>query len=341
MLKTFKNIFTFYSLMNISNKMRLLEVLYLNSRIQTSSLCEDFNLSRQSISKMRKNLWEKNIIASPAIILNQRMLNMVNYIMEIKTNPAEPEVLRKLKKIPEVTSVDGIIGNYALIVKFEVRSKQRFAEILSELDKQIAQTSFQSYRIIETIEIFKVGGFIFDLKDPLYAINEKKWGILNLLKKNYNLKRWPERIENEFFSDEENGKLSKINLSRELDGFLKDNIIKGFTISFHHPSGSIFDDFQMKFYMRIKPRNIGSYNDLARKLVYEPKVIDLYRTGEDFGLFAVIRAKNLFEFKNFIYHLYSDFKILDTFTTVVVDEHFPAIFPPTLNVANKLCENFQ
>jgi len=328
---------------NISNKMRLLEELYSNSRVKMSRLSEKFHLSRQSISKMRKNLWEKNIIASPVIILNQRMLNMVNYIMEIKTNPAEPEVLRKLKKIPEVTSVDGIIGTYALIVKFEVRSKQRFAEILSELDKQIAQTSFQSYRIIETIEIFKVGGFIFDLKDHLYAINEKKWGILNLLKKNYNLKRWPERIENEFFSIEENEKFSKINLYRELDGFLKKNIIKGFTISFHHSSGSmqIFEDFQMKFYMRIKPQNIGSYNDLAGKLVYEPNVIDLYRTGEDFGLFAVIRAKNLFEFKKFIYHLYSYYKILDTFTTVVVDEHFPAIFPPTLNVANKLCENIQ
>ena len=325
---------------NISNKMRLLEALYLNSRVQISSLCEDFNLSRQSISKMRKKLWERNIIASPAIILNQRMLNMENYIMEIKTNPAEPKVLSKLKKIPEVTSVDGIIGTYALIVKFEVRSKQRFAEILSELDKQIAQTSFQSYRIIETIEVFKIGGFTFGSKDSVIAINEKKWEILNLLKKNYNLKRWPERIENEFFSNEENEKISKINLSRELDGFLKENIIKGFTISFHHLSSSlqIFDDFQMKFYMRIKPRNIGSYNDLASKLVYEPKVIDLYRTGEDFGLFAVIRAKNLFEFKKFIYHLYSDFKILDTFTTVVIDEHFPAIFPPTLNIAKEICE---
>ncbi len=325
----------------ISNKMKLLEFLYENSRVKMSSLCDEFHLSRQSISKMRKNLWEKNIIASPSIILNQRMLNLENYIMEIKTNPAEPEVLSKLKKIPEVTSVDGIIGNYALIVKFEVRSKQRFAEILSELDNQIAQTSFQSYRIIETIEVFKIGGFIFDSKDSVIAINEKKWGILNLLKKNYNLKRWPERIENEFFSYEEYEKISKINLSRELDGFLKEKIIKGFSISFHHLSSSkqIFDDFQMKFFMRIKPQNIGSYNDLASKLVYEPNVIDLYRTGEDFGLFAVIRAKNLFEFKKFIYHLYSDFKILDTFTTVVIDEHFPAIFPPTLNIAKKICED--
>ena len=329
------------SFSNISNKMRLLEELYSNSRVKMSNLCDDFNLSRQSISKMRKKLWETRIISSPAIILNQRMLNMENYFMEIKTNPAEPEVLSKLKKIPEVTSVDGIIGNHALIVKFEVRSKHRFAEILNELDKQIARTSFQSYRIIETIEIFKVGGFIFDSKDSDYAINEKKWDILNLLKKNYNLKRWPERIENEFFSSEEYEKFSKINLSRELDGFLKEKIIKGFTISFHHSSSSmqLFDDFQTKFYMRIKPQNIGSYNNLAKKLVYEPNVIDLYRTGEDFGLFAVIRAKNLYEFKNFIYHLYSDYKILDTFTTVVVDEHFSAIFPPTLKVAKKICEN--
>ncbi|MHA1473545.1 MAG: Lrp/AsnC ligand binding domain-containing protein [Promethearchaeota archaeon] len=326
---------------NISNKMKLLEALFLNSRVKISSLCEDFHLSRQSISKIRKKLWDKNIIASPSIILNQRMLDMEIYIMEIKTNPAEPEFLRTLKKIPEVTSVDGIIGTYALIVKFEIRSKQRFAEILSELDKQIAQTSFQSYRIIETIEVFKIGGFIFDSKDSVKKINEKKWDTLNLLKKNYNLNKWPERIENEFFSAIEKEKISKINISRKLDGFLKDNIIKGFTISFHHSSGSmqIFDDFQMKFYMRIKPQNIGSYNDLAVKLVYEPNVIDLYRTGEDFGLFAVIRAKNLFEFKKFIYHLYSDFKILDTFTTVVIDEHFPAIFPPTLKIAKEICEN--
>jgi len=325
---------------NISNKMKLLESLYENSRIKMSSLCDEFHLSRQSISKMRKDLWKKNIIASPVIILNQRMLNLENYIMEIKTNPAEPEVLSKLKKIPEVTSVDGIIGTYALIVKFEVRSKQRFAEILSELDTQIAQTSFQSYRIIETIEVFKIGGFISDSKDSVIAINEKKWGILNLLKINYNLKRWPERIENEFFSYDENEKFSKINLSRELDGFLKENIINGFSISFNHSSASqqIFDDFQMKFYMRIKPKNIGSYNDLAKKLTHEPNVIDLYRTGEDFGLFAVIRAENLFEFKKFIYHLYSDFKILDTFTTVVIDQHFPAIFPPTLNIAKEICE---
>ncbi|QEE15497.1 Lrp/AsnC ligand binding domain-containing protein [Promethearchaeum syntrophicum] len=325
----------------ISNKMRLLEALYLNSRVKMSRLSEDFHLSRQSISTMRKNLWEKNIIASPAIILNQRMLHMENYIMEIKTNPTEPEVLSKLKKIPEVTSVDGIIGTYALIVKFEVRSKQRFAEILSELDKQIAQSSFQSYRIIETIEIFKIGGFQFGSDDSVISINEKKWGILDLLKKNYNLKLWPERKDDEFFSAEEKKKMNKINLSRELDGLLKERIIKGFSISFHHLSGSkyIFEDFQMKFYMRIKPQNIGSYNELARKLVYEPNVIDLYRTGEDFGLFAVIRAKNLFEFQKFIYHLYTDFKIKDTFTTVVIDEHFPAIFPPTLNIAKTIYEN--
>ena len=158
---------------NISNKMKLLESLYENSRVKMSSLCDEFHLSRQTLSKIRKYLWEKNFIASPAIILNQRMLNLENYIMEIKTNPAEPEVLSKLKKIPEVTSVDGIIGTYALIVKFEVRNKQRFAEILSELDKQIAQTSFQSYRIIETIEVFKIGGFIFDSKDSVIVINEK------------------------------------------------------------------------------------------------------------------------------------------------------------------------
>ena len=324
----------------ISRKMKLLENLYLNSRIQISALSEKFNLSRQSISKMRKELWQRKIIASPAIILNQRMLNLQNYFMEIRTNPAEPEVLNKLKGIPEVVSVDGIIGNYALIVKFEVRSKQRFAEILSELDTQIARAAFQSYRIIETIEVYKNAGFKFDSKDKVFALNDKKWEDLNLLKKNYNLKKWPERMENEFFSQKEIERINNINLSRELDWFVKERVILNFTISFNTLPlfMQIFDDFQMKFYMRIKPKNIGNYNDLANTLISEPNIIDLYRTGEDFGLFAIIRAKNLFHFKKFIYHLYSDFKILDTFTTVVVDEHFPAIFPPTLKIANSICE---
>jgi DNA-binding Lrp family transcriptional regulator len=314
-------------------KLKLLEELYRNSRETAEELANILKKSRQTIAKMRDNLWEKGTIYRPTILLNPQRLNLQYFFMEIKTNPAEPEILRKLKAMPEITSIDGILGEYALIVKFEMRTKQKFAEILANIENSVAQSMFQSYRIIETIDVFKLGGIILDRTQVQNPIDEKKWKLLELLKRNYNPRKWEDRKAQEFFTPEEVDALEKLNLSREFDYFIEEHIIERFSIILN----AELPDFKTKFFMRIKPKQIGQYTTLAEQLVKEPQIIELYRTGEDSGLLAALRTKDLRTFREFINHLYATYEIKDTTTTVVVDEHIPTHYPPSLHAAEREC----
>lgn len=340
-------------------KIQLLETLYRDARFHANDLQNDTNISRQTISKLRKRFWESGVIKRATILFNPQILNLQYFFMEIRTNPAEPDLLRLIQQIPGVVALDGVIGDYALVVKFEVQTKQAFAKVLANIDSTIARTHFQSYRIIETIDVFKMGGIIFPISPKptipnlphlpsspdsnnmleipiLNYLDEKKWHILRMLERNFNWIKWPERYPGEFFSESEKNILERVNLSREMEHFEKDHIIARYTIAID-PNEAKIPDFHTKFIMRIKPRTIGQYNELAEQLKYHPNIIDLFRTGEDAGLLAVVRTEGLKGFRIFINNLYTQYPILDTHTTVVIEELIPTVFPPTLKASQLEC----
>lgn len=330
-------------------KLTVLEELYRNSRIRASHLTEIMHSSRQTISKIRSRLWESKLIERPTFVINPLVLNLQYFFMELKTNPSEPNILKQIKKTNELASIDGVLGDYSLIAKFEVQTKHKFAEILSEIDLSITDSLFSSYRIIECIDIFKVGGFIIERNHPTKILDdkEKKWQLLQLLQKNYNLKRWPQRTEEVFFTDSEIELLEKINLSREFKRFKEDHIIQDFTITLNNEKINALishgerihkePEFSTKFYLQIQPRLMSQYTSLAIALVHEPNIIDLYRTGNEAGLLAVVRTKGLKGLNEFLKHLYANYTIMNTHTTVVVEEIKPAIYPPTMKVAKEIC----
>lgn len=333
-----------------AHRLTLLEELYRNSRVRASHLTDDLRLSRQTISKIRGTLWEKQIIDRPTFIINPLVLNLQYFFMEIKTNPSEPKILEQIKKNDELASIDGVLGEYSLIAKFEVQTKKNFAEILSQIDENISESLFSSYRIIECIDIFKVGGFILERSHPSKKLddNEKKWQLLQLLQKNFNIKRWPNRAEEKFFTESEQQLLDKINLSREFNRFQVDHIIQDFTISLNNEKLRALisggertykePDFSTKFYLQIQPEQMSQYTILATNLVKEPNIIDLYRTGNEAGLLAIVRTKGLKGLNNFLKHLYEKYPIMNTHTTVVVEEIKPAIYPPTMKIAKEICK---
>jgi DNA-binding Lrp family transcriptional regulator len=319
-----------------TQKLRILEQLYQDARIHAIELQSNTSISRQTISRLRKTFWDNYIIQSAPAVLNAHVLNLQYFFMEIKTNPAEPELLSRLKQIPGLISIDGVIGEYALIVKFELPTKTAFADILNQIDQSVAQSLFQSYRIIETIDVFKIGGIIINRQFEQKFLDESRWKLLNLLRKNCNPVKWPERTKNEFFSEDDIQLIEKINLSREIERMEREHIIERFTITID-PTIAKIPDLHTKFFMRIKPRAIGQYTELAAKLQYHPNIIELYRTGEDAGLLAIVRTEGLKGFKSFINELYSQYPVLDSYTTVVIDEHMATIFPPTLRSSRKEC----
>ncbi|MHA1796793.1 MAG: Lrp/AsnC ligand binding domain-containing protein, partial [Promethearchaeota archaeon] len=164
--------------------------------------------------------------------------------------------------------------------------------------------------------------------------------------KNFNIYRWPEREDQPLLKPEEIEFISHINLSREFSNFTAEHIISRFTLTYNprkmiyflrKTDQSLFEhDFATKFYLQIKPQRIADYSTLAENLVHHPNIIDLYRTGNEAGLMAVVRTRNLTEYNNFIKELYHKYPIRDTHTTVVVDELLPSVFPPTKRVAQKI-----
>ncbi len=329
------NKLTFYtkqSMIDKEEKIRVLELLYKNSSIKLNDLNNSVGLSRQTISKIKQDLWNRRIIEAPALIINPHTSEIQTFFMEIKTNPSEPKILEEIKKIPEIETIDGVLGDYSLIVRFDVRNKRHFSNILDSIDKNMALSLFRSYKIIETIDTFKLGGFIPNPETPTVKINDKRWEMIQLLKKNYNLSKWPERAKNEFFSEELLEKITKLNISRELNKLETEGLITAYSIRLK----KALPEYSTKFYIRIKPKEISEYSTLCNELKLHPNIIDLFRTGEDFGIMAIVRTAGLEGYKQFIYSLYSSYSILDTHTTVVLDELIPSVFPPTVKSTIKM-----
>ncbi len=320
---------------------KLLNEFYIDSRTTLVSLEDVIGLTRQTISKMKTQLWENGILVGPAIILNPIVLDLTQYFMEIKTNPSEPEILNRIKKIREVQMIDGILGNYSLIVKFQVPSKNRFSAILKKIDSEIAESRFQSYKLIEIIEPFKIGGFIIKKMVKDQAISTKDQRILHILEKNHNYRKWELKEDSRLkLTQNEIKRIDDINLSRKIKKYKKREYIQNFTTRLDFQAlkdKNLSKDFHAKYYVRIKPKKIGHYNSLANQLVHEKNIFELYRTGEDSGLLAIVRANGLEGFNTFIKNLYQNYDILNTHTTVSVESHLPEIGPPTLNAAKKVC----
>ncbi|MHA2181937.1 MAG: Lrp/AsnC family transcriptional regulator, partial [Promethearchaeota archaeon] len=78
--------------------------------------------------------------------------------------------------------------------------------------------------------------------------------------------------------------------------------------------------FKGKYLLRIKPKDPSKYNDLAVRLDMNKNITDLFRIGEQYGLFAIVRVKKIEDYAVFIKELYSSEEIEDTYTNFVLDE---------------------
>ena len=81
--------------------------------------------------------------------------------------------------------------------------------------------------------------------------------------------------------------------------------------------------FKGKFLVRIKPRDPSKYDEIALKLEKNHNITDLFRIGEQYGLFAIVRVKEIENYAIFIKDLYDSGEIEDTYTNFVLDELQP------------------
>lgn len=310
-----------------------MEELYQNSHISMNQLAEKLPMARQTITKIKQELWQDRTIYAPTIILNPNRIKLYYYFIELAGNPTDSEILRVFLPIPEIKSIDLILGDYSILLQVVVHSKTRFLEILNIIDNTISQNLFSHYNIFQAIQFYKIGGFKLPKSKEIIPITPSQWKILQLLHRNSNINLWEIRnSDNSIFSKSDLNYLKTLNIRNECRFFENTGIIQAFSLSFSRPT----PDFQFKFFLRIKPKKNSDYPLIAQKLTLNPFIVDLFRVNEDSAIFAIFRVSNLQRLKEFIYSLYNLYGVDKTFTTLVMQEIIPGIYPPTLDVAKFL-----
>jgi len=298
------------------------------SKYIITKLTQVLGYTRQTIKNRFDDLKTEKIISNFTININPNILpiNLKYVLLEVKTNPKEPELLENLLKISQLKILDGILGEYSLFALLIFHSPEEYYQVLSIIDKIMAQSYFKKYHIIETIKVFKTNGIeLGDNKiDPSLEIDNIDYIILKILQENQNIKpistyEIRDIIKDkykDFLLEMNKQEISQSTIHNRIKKLEKKNVILNYAINFCPKKIG----FNGKYLVRIKPKDPSKYNEIALNLEKNSFITDLFRIGEQHGLFAIVRVKKVEDYAEFIKNLYQSGEIEDTFTSFVLDE---------------------
>jgi len=287
------------------------------TKFNMSKNSQSLGFSRQQFQYHLDKLIEEKIIKNFTININPK-LNLKYVILEIKTNPKEPQLVEELLKIPQLKMLDGVLGEFSLIALFIFRSSEEYYQVLNNIDRIMAKSYFKKYQIIETIRIFKTNGIeLSDLdNDFKIDLDEIDYLILEILQRKqenkpistYDIKHM---LQKDFKKD-----VSQPTVHHRIKILENYKVILNYGVNFN-PKGLGFNG---KYIVRIKPKDPSKYDELALRLEKNHNITDLFRVGEQYGLLAIVRVENVVDYGIFIKVLYEKEEIEDTFTNFVLDE---------------------
>jgi Lrp/AsnC family leucine-responsive transcriptional regulator len=298
-------------------------IKHLNSKRKPNftEISENLKITRQTFQNRFRKLEERKIIKNFTININPNIKPNLRYvILEIKTNPKEPQIVQKLLKIPQLRMLDGIFGEFSLFALFIFKSSEEFNKVLSYIDEIMSNSYFKKYRIIETIKIFKTYGVNVDPEESIsYELDELDFLILDILKMEQGLNLLSTYEITEILKERHEISVSQSTVYNRIKKMEKSNIILNYALDFDPEKVG----FLGKFILRIKPQDPSNYGHLAFRLEKKKEISDLFRIGENFGLLAIVRMKKIKDYGRFIEKLYIEEKIEDTFTYFVLDQRKP------------------
>jgi len=278
-------------------------------------------LTRQTYQNKLDGLRDQQIITNFTININPSIHpNNLKYVMlEVKTNPKEPELVRELLKIPQLRMLDGIIGDFSLFALFIFKSPEEYYQILNTIDKIMSKSYFKKYQIIDTIKVFKTNGISLKNSGLRFELDNIDFNILNILRDGQGLKPISTYEIRKIFEEQLKIEISQSTIHNRIKKLEREGIILNYTVNFMPKKIG----YKGKYLLRIKPRDPSKYNELAIKLDMNSNITDLFRIGEQYGLFAIVRVEKIEDYATFIKDLYSSEEIEDTYTNFILDELIP------------------
>jgi Lrp/AsnC family leucine-responsive transcriptional regulator len=306
------------SKVNRAEARRFIENINGNTKFSISKNSRAIGFSRQTYQNKLDGLRDQKIITNFTININPDIRpNNLKYVMlEIKTNPKEPELVEKLLKIPQLRMLDGIFGDFSLFGLFIFKSPEEYYQILNSIDTLMAKSYFKKYQIIETIRVFKTNGISLKLGDQIRKIDDIDYKILNILRDGQGFRPISTYETKRIFTEQLNMDISQSTIHNRIKKLEQQGVILNYTVNFNPKKVG----FKGKYILRVKPKDPSKYNELALRLEMNKKITDLFRIGEQYGLFAIVRVKKAEQYGNFIRDLYNSEEIEDTYTNFVLDE---------------------
>jgi len=299
----------------------ILELLQKDCRTSLTEIGEKAGLSRFAVKDRVEKLFRDRVILGPTVVVNPALVGFKRTVFfEFKTNPHEPWLAKLLEKTPSCDLLDGIAGEYSLFGRFRLVDDEYFSRVLKRIDDAMGKSYFKKYRVVNAIRIFKEGGVPFQ-EEPNEGLelDAMDFKILEILQNQMEYTKSPlplSTVELSRLLHTLGAEISQPAVFNRLSKLERKGVILRHTVRVDYSKLGL----QTKFIVRIKA-NPNVYDMVARSfLASMTEISDLYRTGEEYGLLAILRVGNVFEYNSFLLRLYDSRDILDTYTALVLEE---------------------
>lgn len=296
---------------------QLIRELLKNSRTSHEDLGARMGKSRNWVARTIRKLVEKGTIrafttvVNPALVYSER-----NTILLVKTNPREIGVSQALVKMAELESLDGISGEYSLLGLLRFRSPARFNQFLDQIDRIVAKSGAQTYKMVQVLTTYKANGFVLNLKHgESPTLSARDWRLLRTIT------RWRVTEEDSYPPSQQaigeamRPMLTQPAVSRAIRQLEHRGVIIGYSVDicFRHIG------LPIKFFLQIRTRP-GSITTAAKRISAMKEVWNLHRVGDAYSLYATVRTESVEAYNRFLRELYKHRTIIDTYSQISLEE---------------------
>ncbi|MFX0123736.1 MAG: Lrp/AsnC ligand binding domain-containing protein [Candidatus Hodarchaeota archaeon] len=294
------------------------QILFGLSKRKNPSLrgvAEEIGVSSSWLRKQIQRMRKEGIINSWQLILNPRSLQQQIFFFLLKTNPNEPNVITKLLKISELktdselSTLEGITGDYSLIGRFHSPNASKFLDSLDHLYELVGKTGFQKFQLIEVIKAYKEHGLPCPEPSRFFKSQDEEHKKIQRIQKIGEGSEFP---PSSYHIAEKLG-VSQPAIYRQLKRWKDEKVILGYSLW-----TNFWQNNFLNTYVHVKAP-LGKYRSAIDYCLQNDQVIHIYRTNQEYSLLLKTRHSTLSELNNLLKNLYQHAEVEDTLTRLVLE----------------------
>ncbi|MCC6002948.1 MAG: Lrp/AsnC family transcriptional regulator [Thermofilum sp.] len=133
---------------------RILEILQDNAKTPYAQIASQLGISEATVHLRIKKLGSLGVIKRfQAIVDPEKVGRKVTAIIGVIATPQKySQVLKELEKMPEVTEIFDVAGEYSTLLKVRVKSKEDLARLLDEIGRIDGVESTKTMYVLRVIK---------------------------------------------------------------------------------------------------------------------------------------------------------------------------------------------